>query len=80
MATKAKLAIFEHFRTPDGSEMDQVQNSSYQIKPPGVAQEYEHQKICQLNFHERQMLQISEGRHVKMSNAQYISDKSKVSA
>ena len=41
---RPKLTIFEHFRTPNGSEMDQVKNSSYQIEPTGGGEEYEHQK------------------------------------
>ena len=46
--------------------MDQVQTSSYQIEPTGGGQEYEHQKIGQLNFHWRQMLQYCEGSYIKM--------------
>ena len=42
---RPKLAIFEHFRTADESEMDQVQKISNQIAT-GSAQEYEHQKFA----------------------------------
>ena len=59
-----KLTIFQHFKAPDGSEMAQVQNSSYQIEPIGGAQEYEHQTIGQLNFHWGQMLLYCELYHV----------------
>ena len=52
-------------RTPDGSEMARVQNSSYQIEPTGGAQEYEHKKIGQVNFHCEQMLLYYEAHHVK---------------
>ena len=62
---RPKLTIFQHFGALDGSEMAQVQNSSYEIEPTGGAQEYEHQRIGQLNFHCEQMLLYCELHHVK---------------
>ena len=62
------MTIFKHFSAPDGSEMAQVQNSSYQIELTGGAQEYEHHRIGQLNFHWGQMLLYCELYHVKQSD------------
>ena len=64
---RPKSTIFQHFRAADRSEMAQVQNSFYEIEPTGGAQEYEHQRIGQLNFHWGQMLLYCELYHVKDS-------------
>ena len=65
---RSKLTIFQHFGALDRSEMAQVQNSSYEIEPTVGAQEYEHQRIGQLNFHCVEMLLYCELYHVKNSS------------
>ena len=62
---RPKLTIFQHFGALDGSEMAQVQNSSYEIEPTGGAHQYDHQRIGQLNFHCVEMLLYCELYHVK---------------